>query len=348
MSAPLSRIVVAHVADHDLAWAGGSAMAPISFGGRFGWLHQPATLFEGAVGVVLVPPLGRDERCVHRPMRLLADRLARAGYPTLRYDHLGQGDSLDLAGDGDALAVWVAGVRIATAFLKDATGVRRVVLGGVRIGASLAALAAAEIEAVDGLMLLAPVVSGKAWLRELRLAGAMSGTTSEAAHQAGGLEADGVALSPATVAALTALDLRTADLADQKVLLVAQNASVAALGEQLKQHGATVIQHAFAGYDPLFEDAHSNQAPEESFAQAMQWRMPTPAGLQAYVCGGGGDADRDRWRPARRHHLAGGAERHSQRGHLPEHRRRSARRRGAVRGDNRQGARGDRRGLPSA
>jgi pimeloyl-ACP methyl ester carboxylesterase len=271
MSAPLSRIVAPQVADHDRAWVGGVAMAPISFGGRFGWLHQPARVFEGAAGVVLVSPLGRDERCVHRPMRLLADRLARAGYPTLRFDHLGQGDSLDLEDDGDVLPEWIGGVRSAAEFLKDVTGVHRVVLGGVRFGASLAALAAPRIDGVDGLMLLAPVVSGKAWLRELRLAGALSGTASDAASQAGGLEADGLALTPATVRALSALDLKAADPADRKVMLVAQNQSIAALGEHLRQHGAAVIEQAFAGYDPLFEDAHSNHAPEEIFAQAVQW-----------------------------------------------------------------------------
>ena len=246
-------------------------MSPIAFGGRFGWLHQPATLFDGAAGVVLVSPLGRDERCVHRPMRLLADRLARAGYPTLRFDHRGHGDSLDLPDDGDALPAWVEGVRAAAGFLKAATGVRRVVLGGVRFGATLAALAASQLDGLDGLMLLAPVVSGKAWLRELRLAGALSGTASDAATLAGGLEADGLELSPATVAALALLDLKVIDRPAGQVLLVSQTQAVATLGAHLREQSVAIIEHAFAGYDPLFEDAHSNLAPEETFAQAMQW-----------------------------------------------------------------------------
>ena len=261
-------------------------MAPIAFGGRFGWLHQPASLFDGAAGVVLVSPLGRDERCVHRPMRLLGDRLARAGYPTLRFDHLGQGDSLDPPDDGDALPEWVDGVRAAAGFLKAATGVRRIVLGGVRLGATLAALAASQIEGLDGLMLLAPVVSGKAWLRELRLAGALSGTTSDAALQAGGLEADGLALSPATVAALALLDLRIIERPAGRVLLVSQNQTISSLGGRLREQGAAVIEHAFAGFDPLFEDAHSNQAPEEAFAQAMQWiRAVSPVDRDAAAGG---------------------------------------------------------------
>ena len=269
MTASLSRIVAPHVADHESAGAS-VTMAPVSFGGRFGWLHQPAMLAEGAAGVVLVSPLGRDARCVHRPMRLLADRLARAGYPTLRYDHLGQGDSLDPADDGDALPVWIAGVTAATSHLKNLTGVARIVLGGVRLGASLAALAAAD-GGVDGLMLFAPVVSGKAWLRELRLSGAMSGTASAEAEQAGGLEADGLTLSPSTVKAVAAIDVKSVAWPGVPTLLFAQNEHVAALGPRIDERGAMLSAHDFAGYDPLFEDAHSNQAPEEVFAQAIHW-----------------------------------------------------------------------------
>ena len=282
MSAPLSRIVAPLITGDDTAKGGGMTMAPVSFAGRFGWLHQPETLVEGATGVVLVSPLGRDARCAHRPLRLLADRLARAGYPTLRFDHLGHGDSLDLAGDGDALPEWIAGVRTAAEFLKDVTGVRGIVLGGVRFGASLALLAAAGQDDVNGLMLLAPVVSGKGWLRELRLAGAMSGTTSEVAVKAGGLEADGLSLSPATVGALASLDLKTLSPPACPVVLFAKNEGVAALGAGLKAQGLIVSEHDFAGYDPLFEDAHSNLAPEEVFAKTVQWiRTALPSDPEA-------------------------------------------------------------------
>ena len=269
MSAPLSRIVAPHVADHEPAGVG-VTMTPVSFGGRFGWLHQPAMLSDGAAGVVLVSPLGRDARCAHRPMRLLADRLARAGYPALRYDHLGQGDSLDLVDNGDAFTAWIAGVTAAAEHLKSLTGVARTVLGGVRLGASLAALAATDA-GVDGLMLFAPVVSGKAWLRELRLSGAMSGTTSARAEQAGGLEADGLTLSPSTVKALSAMDVRSVAWPAVPTLLFAQNENVAALGSRIDELGVKLSAQDFAGYDPLFEDAHSNQAPEEAFAQAVHW-----------------------------------------------------------------------------
>src|SRR6218665_897665 len=77
---------------------------PIVFAPHAGWLHAPPQGKAGALGVVLCAPLGRDARCAHRPLRLLAQQLAAAGICVLRYDHLGTGDSLDLPdAAGDAL-----------------------------------------------------------------------------------------------------------------------------------------------------------------------------------------------------------------------------------------------------
>ncbi len=69
------------------------AMTAVTFHGLLGWLHQAGGPMADT-GVVLISPLGRDARCGHLPMRLFADQLAEAGFPTLRYDHRGEGDSL--------------------------------------------------------------------------------------------------------------------------------------------------------------------------------------------------------------------------------------------------------------
>jgi len=136
-------------------------MKPLAYGGVFGWLHLPRSS-SADTGVVLVPALGRDERCGRAPMRLLADQWTAAGFPTLRYDHRGEGDSLCLDDpEGNAVEVWLDGVRAAITELRARTGVRRVVIGGLRVGASLAALMA---EDADGLILLAPVLDGRSWL----------------------------------------------------------------------------------------------------------------------------------------------------------------------------------------
>jgi len=141
-------------------------MKPVIFDECFGWLHEgePAA----ARGVVLCQPFGREAMWVHKGWRVFAEALAGAGSPTLRFDYAGTGDSAGESEDGVQIEQWLRSVRSAIAYLKQTTGVTQVALCGVRLGATLAALVAAE-EEVDELVLLAPVLSGRQYLRELRL-----------------------------------------------------------------------------------------------------------------------------------------------------------------------------------
>src|SRR5262245_50048272 len=82
--------------------AGGAAMdradaaqvRPVAFDGHFGALHTPAPQTARGVTVVICPPIGRDARCAYRPVFLFAQQLAARGYTVLRYDNLGEGDSM--------------------------------------------------------------------------------------------------------------------------------------------------------------------------------------------------------------------------------------------------------------
>jgi hypothetical protein len=239
---------------------------PIAFDGHAGWLHAPSEGRAGAVGVVICAPLGRDARCAHRPLRLLAEQLAAAGVCTLRYDHLGTGDSLDLPEpDGDALPVWREGLAAAIEKLKALTGVQRVVVAGLRFGA---ALAVEERDRADGLVLLAPVLRGRTWLRELSLLTSVMAPSTGGANTAGGLDADGLVLSAATVASLSDLNLTGVDLVRRSVLVAAQNGATQAFAETVGAHVAS-----FDGFDALFEDSHSNRAPEAVFRAVTDWTV---------------------------------------------------------------------------
>lgn len=141
-------------------------MTPVIFDHCFGWLHEgkPAATH----GVVLCQPFGREAMWVHKGWRVFAEALADSGAPTLRFDYAGTGDSAGESEDGEQMGRWLRSIRSAIAYLKESTGVTQVVLCGLRLGATLAALVAAE-EEVDQLVLLAPVLSGRQYLRELRL-----------------------------------------------------------------------------------------------------------------------------------------------------------------------------------
>ena len=227
----------------------GTLIRPLAFGGQSGWLHTPAGPQRSEAAVLICAPPGRDGRCGHRPLRILAERLASAGYPALRFDLPGVGDSLDPADvEADILPEWQAGVRAAAEVLRAATDTRRLVVLGLRLGASLAA--SVEVGA-DGAILLAPVTSGRQWLRELKLAGAMSRTGGP--EGAGDLESQGLRLSAASVAGLARLDLSKVERFPSHALVVVQNATAGSITERLANLGGEVSTCDFVGYEALFE-----------------------------------------------------------------------------------------------
>ena len=129
----------------------------------FGVFDEPATGGASEVGVVLCYPYGPDYATAFRSFRILATRLARAGFHVLRFDYLGTGDS---SGDVEDASIpqWIADVRTAVQELRGSLALREVSLVGLRLGATLAALAAAECQCVDRIVLWEPVVEGSEYL----------------------------------------------------------------------------------------------------------------------------------------------------------------------------------------
>ncbi|HEY4213941.1 MAG TPA: alpha/beta fold hydrolase [Steroidobacteraceae bacterium] len=162
----------------------------------FGWLHPARGGIPSDAGVVICSPFGYEAICSHRSLRAFADACAAAGIPALRFDYFGTGDSSGNAFEGDQITRWCDDIRAAIKALESLCGVRRIVLVGVRLGALLAGMVAAR-QPIDGLVAVAPVVSGKRYLRELRAfqAGAAS-QPAGASAALGGTDVDGAGLSP--------------------------------------------------------------------------------------------------------------------------------------------------------
>jgi dienelactone hydrolase len=246
---------------------------PVVIQGCPGWLHRPR-IGRARSGVVLCAPLGRDARCAHLPMRLLADRLAAAGFAALRYDHADTGEAFDLPDDGDALPVWIEGVKAAAAWLRTSEDLEAVVLGGVRLGASFAAACG---DAADGLMLFAPVLSGRGWIRKLQFS-AEAGADGSRPDDVG-LDTDGLVLSCATIKSLSALDLKDLPATPPKVFLASKGKAAEGLAGRLASVSA-LTQSPFDELDALFLDASVNEPPMSLFAAAEEWMarsFPGPA-----------------------------------------------------------------------
>ena len=92
----------------------------------------------------------------HRQFVLLARRLADAGYPTLRFDVRGMGDSEGEFPGFEALGPDLAAAT--SAFQRAAPGVRRVVVWGLCDAASAALMSTSAVPTWAGLVLLNPWV----------------------------------------------------------------------------------------------------------------------------------------------------------------------------------------------
>jgi pimeloyl-ACP methyl ester carboxylesterase len=171
------------------------------------------------------------EACAtHQSWRVLADRLAEAEMPTLRYDYPGCGDSL---GDSDTPGAFEAmqkSISAACGALRSRTGVHRVALVGLRLGASMALLAAETLE-IEAVALIRPVVRGKSYLAEqralARLVQARERWRDRRETDPGALEVEGFRLSPESVERIAKIDLVASDRpAPRRVLIAGEPGSI--------------------------------------------------------------------------------------------------------------------------
>ncbi|MCA8257017.1 alpha/beta hydrolase [Burkholderia sp. AU31624] len=143
-------------------------MKPITFGSCVGWLHEGQT----KQGVVLCEALGHEASWTHKLMRAIAERLAGDGVTVLRFNYPCSGDSAGDDLDAGRYAACIDSIHDAIDMLRDQVGVASLTLVGIRAGALFAMLAAAgngqrPSPRVDALAAFAPVVRGRAYLREM-------------------------------------------------------------------------------------------------------------------------------------------------------------------------------------
>lgn len=186
-------------------------MTPVTFNGCFGWLHAPSDDVRGDVAVIICPGLMQDAILSYGSLRRLAEEIAVAGYWVLRFDYPGTADSCDDAIEraGGHWTAWQQSVDAAADWLLATTGARRLVLCGLRLGTTLATLAAARRE-VEGLVLFEPVLSGNAYVRQIRLEGDL--LRGQDSVKSDSLELREFRFPPQTLVQMAEVDLRRLSL----------------------------------------------------------------------------------------------------------------------------------------
>lgn len=146
----------------------------------FGLYLPSAASVRRRHAVLLCSPFGQEAIRASRLYRVLGDRLQAAGFDVLRFDYYGTGDSAGDDAEFDLDGAVRDAVR-AAALLRERSTPARLSFAGLRLGASIAALASAELpQGLDHLVLFEPIDDGPAYLSALAeanrdaLAGAFS------------------------------------------------------------------------------------------------------------------------------------------------------------------------------
>jgi exosortase A-associated hydrolase 2 len=133
----------------------------------FGFLHF--SKFERRMdssqqrrGVVFCHPFAEEKAISHRVIVNFARTLCQRGYHILRFDYRGCGDS---EGDfeGATLTTCLADTKRAIDVLQEHTGADQISLFGLRLGGTVAALAAAKDPRVKSVILWEPITQVRAY-----------------------------------------------------------------------------------------------------------------------------------------------------------------------------------------
>lgn len=172
----------------------------------FGRLYLPEGQHARAA-VLLCPSLGLEAVCAGRTYRVLAERLAAAGFAAMRFDYDGTGDSAGSAEDPKRVEAWQRSIEEGARFLRS-TGASSLAIVGMRIGATLSA-SVADACGLDALVLWDPCATGRTYLREQQALRAMHVrlAVDELPEEPGEVETLGVVYSPQTVSDLSDLTI---------------------------------------------------------------------------------------------------------------------------------------------
>jgi alpha-beta hydrolase superfamily lysophospholipase len=248
---------------------------PLFFGPEarslFGWFHARSDGGRTDLAVVICPPLGHEYANSHRPIRHLADRLAEAGIPVLRFDYEGSGDSSGRDEDRQRVGAWTHSVHEAIAALGQLSGCRKIGLVGVRLGATLAFVAATQSD-VPCLVLWAPCVRGRSYAHEMK-ALHLTGAKSNAATADGHIEPAGYVMTNETQRDIEYLDLGAACPRTQRALIVTRDdvGEDSRLRDKWMDAGIETTQYAVPGFTEMFLPPHSATVPDRAINITVEW-----------------------------------------------------------------------------
>jgi len=236
-------------------------------------LHESEALHRN-VGVLMLPMFGWDDSSSYRARREWASAYAEAGFPTVRFDLPGTGDSGGSPLAPSRFESWIRAVTELARWLRETSGVDRVVAVGLGLGGLLAGEAIRSGAVIDGLVLWAVPSRGRAYMRELRMyAQAMAPDGSEPERPDGALSIGGYLLSKETADAISAANAQAPGAAGRAVLLIERDTNGVddALHTHFVEGGADVTVVPCDEYSAMMTTPDWSRVPSKTIAAAVGW-----------------------------------------------------------------------------
>jgi len=248
-------------------------MIPIVVARCSATLHVPDGAFSRVV--VFVNSFGYEGAYTTRAWVTLGEDIADAGIAFLRYDLPDQGDSIDLQVGEDAASAWINSILEVVDWTRKTFPGVDVVLSGYRLGALMVAVAAKRSENIAGLLLFSPVLSGRNFIREVRL----QAEKEEISPNSPGLSQEGWWISAASLATVSAWNLRDWGGAMQPPpMLVLGDSGIRSLEAWVQEFPSTggAPQHMVFeenGLLTLRAEAHLIGIPALAYGKAVSWLL---------------------------------------------------------------------------
>ena len=144
-------------------------------------------------GIVLCHPIGQEYIYSYQAYALLSNTLANKGFPSVRFDYTGCGNSEGEISEVN-IKVWLENIARSVHEIRKKCGVTDIILTGARFGAAIASIYLREKHNINGLVLWNPILYGDKYLTELKKDHKkwLSGSFSKIKHEVkGGIESQG-------------------------------------------------------------------------------------------------------------------------------------------------------------
>ncbi len=214
----------------------GAGIEPFYFGRDkklFGCYHAAQSRVPRGSGVILCYPMAQEYIRSHRTYRQLAYHLSKFGFPVLRFDFYGCGDSEGICEEG-RIYQWLADIGSAVSEMRERCGSVKICLIGFRLGGTLSMMAGAERGDIEGMVLWEPVLSGRVYIQELAIL-----HRDRARHSLGTVKQDAADERPTEILGFPLTDLMLADLQQIDLLSIrrkpANRMLVIASGQEASQ-----------------------------------------------------------------------------------------------------------------